>query len=86
MNPELEILPEDNFKKRLNYILKNKKKKNILNNLINDVDSNLHLIYKTDIIIRSKVTLKYLSKIGFLWPRISDKYMKKFIELLRRNN
>ncbi|MBO4815916.1 MAG: amino acid adenylation domain-containing protein [Clostridia bacterium] len=85
LNSKLEILPEEEFKNRLNSILKNKKKKNMLNNLINDLDSDLHLMYKTDIIIKSNVTQKYLSKLRFIWPKISDKYMKKFIELLRRN-
>ena len=85
LNPKLEIVSEADFKKRLNSILKNKKSKNKLNNLINDLDSDLHLLYKTDIIMKSDTTKKYLSKLGFIWPKITDKYMKKFIELLRRN-
>ena len=85
LNSELKVLSEEEIKKQVNSILNSKKKKNILNNLINDLDSDLHLMYKTDIIIRSNITIKYLSKIRFTWPKISDKYMKKFIELLRRN-
>jgi len=48
------------------------------------LDKDLHLIYKTDIIIKSEVTIKYLSKIGFTWSKISDKYITRFIELLRK--
>jgi len=85
LNSDIKIIPEEEFKKLIKSALNSKKKKSLLKTLINDLDSNLHLMYKTDIIIKSNVTIKYLSKIGFFWPKISDKYMKKFIELLRRN-
>ena len=85
LNKDLKIVTEAEFKKYVKSALNSKKQKEILNNLINDLDSDLHLLYKTDIIIKSEITKKYLSKLGFVWPKISDKYMKKFIELLRRN-
>ena len=85
LNTKLKIVSEEEFKQNISTILKNKKKKEILNSLINDLDNDLHLLYNTDIIITSEVTKKYLSKLGFIWPKINDKYMKKFIELLRRN-
>lgn len=85
LNPDFKISSEPEFKKLIKSMLNNKKKKEILNSLINDLDSDLHLAYKTDIIIKSEITIKYLSKIGFSWPKISSKYIIKFIELLRRN-
>lgn len=84
LNSELKILPENEFKKIIKSTLNNKKKKEILNSLINDLDSDLHLLYKTDIIVKSDFTIKYLSEIGFSWPKINDKYIMKFIEILRR--
>ncbi len=85
LNSDIKILPENEFKKLINSTLNSNKKKEILNSLINDLDSDLHLLYKTDIIVKSEVTIKYLSKIGFSWPKISDKYIMMFIEMLRRN-
>ena len=85
LNSDIKILPENEFRKLVKSTLNTKKKKEILNSLMNDFDSDLHLLYGTDIIVKSEVTIKYLSKIGFTWPKISDKYMKKFIEILRRN-
>lgn len=84
LNTNFKILQDDDFAKLINSTLKDKNKKEILNFLINDLDKNLHLMYKTDIRIKSEATIKYLSKIGFNWPKISDKYMMKFLELLRR--
>ena len=85
LNSNLKVVPEDEFKKTIKSTLNNKKKKEILKFLINDLDSNLHLLYKTDIIVTSKVTIRYLAKIGFSWPKISEKYLMRFIEILRRN-
>lgn len=84
LNSNLKILSEQEFKKLIKSTLNTKNKKEILNSLINDMDSNLHLLYKTDIIIKSENTIKYLSKIGFSWPKISNKYMMKFLDILRR--
>ena len=84
LNSNLKILTEQEFKKLIKSTLNTKNKKEILNSLINDMDSNLHLLYKTDIIIKSENTIKYLSKIGFSWPKISNKYMMKFLDILRR--
>jgi len=84
VNSDLKVLSDSEFTKLIKNTLKSKKKKEILNSIINDLDKDLHLIYKTDIIIKSEVTIKYLSKIGFTWSKISDKYITRFIELLRK--
>ncbi len=83
LNPDFKILTDDEFKKLIKSILNNKKKKELLSSLMNDLDKNLRLMYQTDISIKSDVTIKYLSKIGFSWPKISDKYLTRFINLLR---
>ena len=80
---DIDILDEDRFKYRIKSILQNDNSKNILNNLINDFDNDLHLDYNTDIIVKSDFTIKYLKRTFFAWPRISNKYLIKFINLLR---
>ena len=70
-------------KNKIRKILNNLKEKENLNSLLNDFDKDLHLNYFTDIIIKSENTIKYLEKIGFKWPNISDRYLNNFINLLR---
>ena len=84
LNPKLNVLNENDFSKNIKKILNNKKQKNNLKILINDMDKDLHLMYKSNIIIKSDNTIKYLSKIGFIWPKINDKYMIRFLEVLRK--
>ena len=83
LNPDFSILDNSIFKKRVKEFLNNANKKNLISALINDFDKDLQLMYETDIIIKSNYTIKYLSKIGFSWHKISDKYMTNFINLLK---
>ena len=83
-NYNIEILSEKDFKDRINTILKDENSKHLLDNLINDLNSDLHLNYKSDIIIKSNFTVRYLRRIYFRWPKISNKYLNRFINLLRR--
>lgn len=83
-NYNLKIISNDEFKNIINSLLSNKKKKNILNLLINDFDSDLHLSYKTGIIIKSDFSVEYLNKIGFKWPKIKKDYLMEFIKLIKR--
>ena len=79
----VKIIKEREFKEKLKAILQDENSQNILNNLINDLNKDLHLNYKTDIVIKSDFTIKYLKNIFFRWPKISNKYLKRFIDLLR---
>lgn len=84
VNPDLKIVTEEDFKKQIKRLLKNKNSKSNINLLINDMDKNLNLMYKSNIIVKSDFTIKYLSKIGFNWPKISEKYMLRFLDLIRK--
>ena len=86
-NYVLSVVPEANFKEIIKKILADDEQKQILNYLINDFDKDLNLNYKTDIILKSEVTKKYLHNIGFDWPEIDSNYVKNLItciELLRK--
>ena len=63
--------------------------KHLLSHLINDFDKDLNLNYKTNIILKSELTKKYLKDIGFDWPEIDRNYIKNLItciELLRKGD
>ncbi len=84
LNYNIEFLPEKDFIDRINNILKSEEAKNLLNIIIDDFDENMHINYNTDMTLKSKFTTKYLRKTIFYWPKINDKYLVKFINILRR--
>lgn len=85
----IDIKDENTFKNRIKEILDDDSQKHILNNLINDFDKDLNLSYKTNIILKSELTKKYLSNIGFKWPIINSDYVSKIIaciEFIRKGD
>ena len=80
----LSVLNEKDFKEKINILLKDDNKKNLLNNLIRDFDDNFHLDYNIDVKMSSKFSIKYLKRLNFRWPKITNKYILKFISLLRK--
>lgn len=84
LNFKIDILPEKEFKENVSKILRDEESKNLLNALMNNLNSDLHLDYKTDIIIKSDFTIKYLKKLFFKWPKITNKYLIRFINLLKK--
>lgn len=84
INSNFEIVTDEIFRKNIKKLLNNKNSKNNINLLINDMDKNLNLMYNSNIIVKSDLTIKYLSKIGFNWPKISEKYILRFLDLIRK--
>ena len=80
----IKVLSDTLFKEKIRQMLQDDNSKFLLKNLINELNKDLQLDYKTDIIIKSSFTIKYLKKLQFQWPRISKKYLKKFIQLLKK--
>ena len=88
-NYVIDVISEESFKNMIKSILDDDSRKHILNNLINDFDKDLNLSYTTNIILKSDTTRKYLKNIGFNWPKIDSRYVKKLIsciELLRKGD
>ena len=81
---DISILSDEDFKNKVTNILKDDNSKYLLNNLLNEFNNNLHLDYKSDIIIKSDFTNTYLRKIHFKWPKIKNKYLSRFINILRK--
>lgn len=84
INSNFEIVTDEIFRKNIKKLLNNKNSKNNINLLINDMDKNLNLMYNSNILVKSDLTIKYLSKIGFNWPKISEKYILRFLDLIRK--
>ena len=83
-NYKINVLQEKDFIDKVNNILQDENSKNLLNNLIDDFDKDLHLDYNSNIIVKSDFTIKYLRRTYFKWPRISNKYLIRFINLIRK--
>ena len=83
INPDLEVLSDKEFRKLIKNMLNNKQKRNILKFLMNDMDEDLKLEYKSNIVIKSDFTRKYLFNLGFSWKKVSEDYILKFLELLK---
>ena len=82
-NLKLEVLNEKDFVDRINEIFKNEDYKYLLNYLLDDFDENTHIDYRANMKIKSKFTKRYLRRTFFLWPRINDKYLIRFFEILK---
>ncbi len=80
----IKFVEENDFKNIIKALISDKKQDNSLNILINDLDKNLHLTYKTDIIIKSDFTINYLKEIGFKWPKIDKKYILNFLKNVKK--
>jgi len=84
LNYNIKIIDEKQFKNKIDKMLKNERTQRLLKNLLNDFNKDLQLDYNTDIILRSEFTVKYLRKLLFKWPRISDEYLTRFFQLLKK--
>ncbi len=80
----IEIIDEEQFKNKIDQMLRDERAQKLLKNLLNDFNKDLQLDYNTDIILRSEFTVKYLRKLLFKWPRISDEYLVRFFQLLKK--
>lgn len=58
-------------------ILEDNTRKDILSGIIYDLDKNKHLIYTSNISLKSDFSNKYLSKIGFQWKKTNENYLEK---------
>jgi len=81
-NYNIKIIEEDEFIKKIKLLLADDNLNEELNNLVYNLDENLHMKLIQGIKINAKFTNKYLNKINFNWCRLSKKYLEKFIKLL----
>ena len=80
-----EILDNDEFSKFIMNLIKDPEKKKHISGIINDLNSDKKLSYDANVSIKSDFTIKFLEKIGFTWPVIDEKYIKIYVEYMRKN-
>ena len=79
----MEIVSSDEFNKRVESLSKNEDKKYNLSGIINDFDKNKKLKYTTNIKIKNDFTNKILKNLSFKWPKINEKYIKRYVRYLK---
>lgn len=80
-NIELKVVEHQEFREKINDILKNNSN-DILSGIINDFDKDKKLTYTSNVDIVSEFTRAFLYKIGFIWPKINEEYIQKYIRYL----
>ena len=79
---KVEAIDDDAFKSNLKEIVFDSPDSDKVSVLLNDLDSDNNLVYKTNLHITNDFTSKYLSFTDFSWPVITKEYIKKLIENL----
>ena len=82
LNNEIQIIPNEEFKRNIKNILKSKKSY-LLNTLINDLDKDLNLNYDSKITLNSKHSIELLEMYGFKWPKIDKRYLMNVLTLIK---
>lgn len=85
-NINMEIVNQNDFREKVEEILKQENKNNLLEGIINDFDKDKKVLYTSNIDIVSEFTRAYLYRIGFIWPKIENEYMSKYFEYLKKVN
>lgn len=80
---DMKIVDKETFNKKINALSKDDKSRNILSGIINDFDENKNLVYNTNIKLQNNFTNKVLKNLSFKWPKINERYMKKYIIYLK---
>ena len=83
LNIPLEFVEDNVFNKKVKELSKNDETKNMLSGIINDFSKNKKLEYVTNIKMENKFTNKYLRRILFQWPKINEKYIRKYVAYLK---
>ena len=82
LNISVKIVDNETFKKKLKKWLYDSSKSDKVNVLLNDLDKDNNLVYKTNLHITNKFTLKFLDKADFTWPDIDIEYIRKVLSNL----
>ena len=76
----VSIVDDNTFKTVLKKWLYDNNKADKIKVLLNDLDKDNKLVYKTNLHITNDFTLKFLNKIGFDWPDIDKDYIEKILK------
>ena len=80
----MEIVNQNDFKEKVEKILQQENQNSLLEGIINDFDKDKKVLYSSNVDIVSEFTRAFLYKIGFVWPKIENEYMSKYLKYLKR--
>ena len=80
---KISIIPDADFSKVLENVLKNQTSKKALSGIINDLNEDKKLKYSTNIKIKSVFSIDYLLKCKFKWKKIDALYIEKYFNYLK---
>lgn len=86
LNIELNFIPENEFYAKIQNLCKREEDKHIISGIINDFSKNQKLEYFTNFNMHNDITNKYLKQMFFKWPKITDKYIQKYVKYLKSIN
>ena len=75
-----DIVSNDEFLNRFDNIFNQENSDKLLSGILRDFDANKKLVYESKVKLKSDFTIEYLSKIGFVWPTITEKYLTQFLD------
>lgn len=78
----INVVSDNVFKEHLDKLLFNSKDSDKVSVLLNDLDKNGNLMYRTNLKITNKFTLKFFDKADFYWPQITKDYILKILKNL----
>ena len=81
---DISPVSDDLMSNIITDFLENPEKKDSISGIIQDLDSNKHLLYTSNIKLESNFTELYLKELGFEWKTIDKNFMMKYINYFRK--
>lgn len=77
---DIKTMANEDFVKYTKELLNDPIKKQYLDGIVNDLNSNYKLEYSSNIMLKSDFTKYVLDLLGFNWPYIDDNYIYKYLK------
>lgn len=81
-----KVVSKDEFNDKVKEFLNDESRKNEISSIIRDYKNNKELQYYNNIHVENNFTNKFLKKLLFKWPKINEKYTRKFMAYLKSIN
>lgn len=81
---DISPVSDDLMSNIITDFLENPEKKDSISGIIQDLDSNKHLLYTSNIKLESNFTELYLKELGFEWKTIDKNFIMKYINYFRK--
>lgn len=83
-NINIKIISEEETKILIDKYLKDASNVKLIDGIIQDIDENKKIEYKTNIVVKSDYTVDALKNMDFIWPKIDKNYIIKFLNYFEK--